>query len=451
MKKLSICFIGRALAILTICCGLLESTFAMGPSKGPNQNDKEENVIACPVCLEPYTKDTIAIQLDCKQQVVHHICLECINSLPANMRQCPLCRENLVIHDPRIEKSYTQIHHRVEPLETDQAEKLKKCIDFTIHSTKPTPDSPMRVCAACKVEADPKEVVIQFASGSCCLNHALDYAKKEKRATSKLPIMIDPVKLDDKGGIRFVYKQRSPTASELALIEKLRSSTVVEIRQNHIPETLRIPLTNNTQAPKPAPKPVKRASAAQVAPVTPIMPIPQEYLATLSDAERTLNTGPKYDLPIAQEPFPLEGITDEDMRLNRHLPSHLSPLEWQVVIRQTGDYKTGPIVLERARRVHKLEQLPSEEIAAPTLFQGYRGGMLAGLWLGLLAGQELPMAEKAEPHELWGRRALYGPAALATYSLLKHANSTKKCTKEQLIGTGVGFAGGMLLHYLLNK
>jgi len=451
MTKAYLALFGRSLLILLLCGSPITRICATGPQSSTEQISEEP--VACPICFERYSSDNLPIQLDCNPaqsespKVRHHFCLNCIDESSRRIPTCPVCRALFTVHDPRINTNATQLHHRVEPLNESQAEILKKFIARVGTSSKPTPDTCMRQCIECKSEIAHDKLAVQFASAACCLEHALAYAKKEQQAKTHSVVCIDPIKKNSAGDTSFIYMRRVPTPQELTLIKALRSSPSVEVYQEHILEDCRVPVVKETAPVKPATKPSQQQPKLN----TPITPISQEYIATLTPEERALNLSTTYDLPIAQEPFPLEGTTEEDMRLNRHLPSHVSPLEWQVVLRHIGDYRSGSTVLERARRIHPLKSLPGEATSAPEIFQGYRGGMLAGVWLGILAGHELPVTEKLSAKERWARRCLYVPGAFGAYSLLKHANQNLSCTKEQAIGAGIGFLGGLLLYYGLNK
>jgi hypothetical protein len=462
MKKfslpLSLVLMLQGASVVTV----LTPTLWAGHSHTDNYQD-EETATECPVCLEPYTPESIIIQFDCNQPTNHHYCLSCASHL----KQCALCRhERFKVHDPRVRKdSYTYVHHRQKPLSAAEQQQLRTYLSQFKRdriSLKAAPDTIKRHCADCNHEVSTENIIIESDCGhNLCMKDALRAVngKKPQCPTCKKGSLtiIDPLQKNERDQIVLSYLQRTPTKEETDQLKRIRATA--RLFQEHIPAAKRV-----TIATKPVPQ--RPETPRNNAPFTPSFStpeIPEVFLKDLTPEEYQKNFGGKQqerqDLRIVPGRYPLVELNDDDISLNKHLPKHLNPRDWQVVIVETRDGKGEE--LGRMKREKPISDYPKPLITLPSIkgsftlpipptdfFKGKSGDILAGLCVGLLVGQEYHKPDRFTPKASW---LLYGAAAGGAYTLVRKANPQRPLKPKHVARWAAGMGAGIAAHALLGS
>lgn len=434
------------LTLALLACTITPSLWAAG-----FETSEDAEAPACTVCCEDYTENSIIIQYDCNETNNPHFCLSCASKLD----KCPTCRNvNYKIHDPRVSKdSYERVHHRQKPLTASEQQALRAYLTkIGSHriSLKATPDTVVRLCATCNQTIEANNVIIELGCGhTFCLQDAVKVIRSHKNGCpvcKKGPITIlDPIQKNDQNKIVLKYLLRAPTKEETEAIQKIRTCGHLVISQEHIPADRRVPVH---VAPS-RPAPTKKDTKDTVTPTKDDTPeVPGEFTEDFTPEEFKLNFGhvknDHPDLPILKGAYPLQDLSEDDMRLNKQLPNHLDPKEWQVVILEDGS-------LARIKRAQRLTAYPTtlgglEQ--GSELLKGYRGDILAGLLVGLLVGQDVHKPDRFTPKPSW---LLYGATAVGAYALLNKANPNRTFKPKHALRWATGIGAGIAAHAILGS
>jgi hypothetical protein len=430
---------------------LFGSFIPMISAVGEDRFEEQEDELSCTICYSPYTHESIIVQQDCYHTDNLHFCLPCSHSLVTtnNAQSCAVCRNpHYKIHDPRVRKdSYTYVHHRQTPLNHQEQEQLRRYLGSVgAHriSLKAAPDTIVRQCSSCNHAVEKDKVILELDCGhNLCLRDAAKLANNNKIVCpicKALPSTItDPLEMDAQNKIVLKYLQRAPTKEEATLLQKVRSSA--SLFQEHIAPERRVPITSKT-----APTKSTREKKAP------------NQIAAEREKDPMKN---RQDLRVVKGTYPLTAQSDEDTKLNKeHLPEHLDPQDWQVIIvpSQSGkenelarmrrvqeDSKTQKIV-NRNSSSEKEEDL--DEAQCPEILRGYSGDIIAGLCIGLLIGQEYDKPNRFTPKAVW---LGYGGAALAAYSLIQKNNPGRPFKQKYAYRWAAGIAAGIAVHALLGS
>ncbi len=445
MKKLFITLLGVAVLFGSIT----PSLWATGPRAHTHEVEEEDEGTGCPICMTAYTPDSIVIQFDCQQKVNHHYCLDCVNAMDlANPmdKACPTCRSTYKVHDPRVNKnSYAYVHHRQKPLNVQEQNKLRAYLMRHTPSTKPAPDTVLRKCSASQQEVDKGHIIIELGCGhNLSLEEALKAARnKHQCPTCRKPMkIIDPLQKDGNDQVILKYLQRAPTKKESMSLQKIRSAAS-DLFQEHIPVERRVSATS-----KVAPKQTKKN-------VTFDIPDDEDdTIDGMTPDEFRKKFGLKQgNLRVLPDLYPIKDLTKEDAQLNKLLPKHLDPRDWQVVVINTGK-REELACMKRAHRLpsrHSNSKVPhfhetTEEDTAPEFLKGSTGDLLGGLCLGLLVGRDYNKPDRFTPKSTW---LVYSAAGLGAYTLVKKANPERSFELKQALCWAAGIGAGIAANAML--
>lgn len=340
----------------------------------------------CTICMDEYTKDDIIVQYDCGVTPTNgnhgHNHLACAEQLVRRASKCPVCM-----------------------LPANANGKLK------IHDPRgPNKAQPTRSLSRNRGRNGRNQWLIRGGA---------------------------------KAGDAIKHRSKPLTQQEATLLNKLLASQNTQVSKKAVPQ----PILGRPKKKKKV-KPSYRPDMPQVNSFN-ISEWPKELLKNMTDEEYELNFGQKRsNLPIAPGTYSdALGVNKEDVRLNsQHLPPHLNPREWQVIMQPNGN-------LARMKREKRLSQWPPAGLYTSgnleqltELVKGYNGDIMVGALFGLLIGPEFT---DTKPPLI--NRMLYIPAAYGGYKLLEsmNPNRTWKPKHASRIAAGVGIGAG--IHYLINN